>query len=95
MTGLPMKKMTVLSRYPVDRFGGGPYNPPIAEDRGAARFQRLKQTLESTGLFGVFEFRFPGVLEVENRVLTDGNVSNITRHADDAERVSLPLFSVL
>jgi hypothetical protein len=31
--------------------------------------------------------------KVENRVLTDENVSTITRHVDDAERHSLPLFN--
>ena len=65
---------------------GRPYNPLIAEERGAkrrrARSKPLK--LKRNFRFQVFEFRFK--TKNENRVLTDENVSNTTRHVDDAER---------
>ena len=71
-----------------------------AEDRGAARRQRLKQTSEKQSVFEFQSFKFrvayDGVeseTKVEKRVLTDRNVSNTTRHVDDAEHQLLPLFN--
>ena len=64
--GLPIRKLT-------------PYNPPIAEERGAKRRQTSKQASEikCKFWFQVFEFRL--LTKNENRVLTDENVSNTTR----------------
>jgi hypothetical protein len=58
----------------------------IAEERGAKRRRVRKQTSETEEQFSVsgFEFRFKTKNEIG--VLTDENVSNTTRHVDDAER---------
>ena len=55
---LSAAKMTILSFWPVDTSGGRPYNPPIAEDRGAAKRQRLKQASEKQSVFEFQSFKF-------------------------------------
>jgi hypothetical protein len=98
------RKMTFLSLEGVYSKMGRPYNPLIAEERGAKRRRARKQATEITKKLEVSAegsrelkssgFRKFGKTKIENRVLTDGNVSTTTRHVDDVERTSLPLFSV-
>ena len=69
--------------------------PPLRRSRCEATTNRRKPLKEQRNLvFRVFSKKPPnGAQKVENRVLTDGNVSNRTRLADDVERHTLPLFS--
>jgi hypothetical protein len=83
--------MSILSFWVVDSQKGRPYNPPIAEAAARKRGDERSKPLKSKRNFGLQVFRFRVKTKVENRVLTDGNVSNTTRHVDDDERQSLPL----
>jgi len=72
---------------------GRPYNPLIAEQRGAKRRQAKQQASEIKKKFSISGFQIPGhwkaissETKIEKRVLTDENVSTTTRHVDDAER---------
>jgi hypothetical protein len=56
----------------------------------ALRKQRRLDVPDDLVLLGFQNSVLP---KVENRVLTDENVSTTTRHVDDAERHSLPLFN--
>ena len=49
------------------------------------RRQRLKQATEIAKQFAISGFRVSGFPKVEIGVLTDENVSNTTRHVDDAD----------
>ena len=75
----PTNKMSVLSFGGVDRPKGGPYKPPIADDRGAARRQRLKQVAEKTEKSGTDSGKISAPPKVEKRVLSDASVSTKTR----------------
>jgi len=53
----PRRKMSFLSSRVVDSQKGRPYNPPIADDRGAERGQGQKQATEIKKQFSVSGFR--------------------------------------
>ena len=66
--------------------------PPLTTRRQKAP-TKSKAASEITKKLAISGFQNSDLPKDENRVLTDGNVSNTTRHVDDAERHSLPLFS--
>ena len=75
----------------VDRQNDRPYNPPIADAATPATAPRQRQATEIKKQFAISGFQVPVKTKLENRVLTDENVSTTTRHVDDAERDALPL----
>ena len=90
-----VQKMTLLSFSAVDTFGGRPYNPPTADEAARQKAPTKQQPLERTKQLALPRFRVSDLPKVENRVLTDENVSNTTRPVDDAERQPLPLSAIL
>jgi hypothetical protein len=80
-----VQKMTLLSFSAVDTLRGRPYNPPTADEAAPQKAPTKQQPSEKTKKLELQRFRVSEVPKVENRVLTDSNVSTTTRHVDDAE----------
>jgi hypothetical protein len=65
------EKISLFLQTVVDTKMGRPYNPPIADDRGAAGGHELKQTTENVERLAVSVFEFRRLPGFEKRVLTD------------------------